>query len=215
MSRRWTHNEQLFVRCCGVILSRATMYASEGVSGVKVCTQGTTGNNSETTNSHYYQDFLKCTFPFPGSLPSYIFFDNNCNLLKHLISTDDHYFDLTGLPVDVFHAHNKHHETDIFCNTHCNPAMFSELIDKDGKWALNSSAAEQANAWFGGFQSIVREMPEPRCDSLPPPVFTHHLHEHRYNFYLDEMIAIRNRFTVNLLHRQGHHPHFQSLEGLL
>lgn len=36
MSRRWTHNEQLFVRCCGIILSRATFYGSEGVSGVKV-----------------------------------------------------------------------------------------------------------------------------------------------------------------------------------
>ena len=35
-SRRWTHNEQLFVRCCGIIISRATFYGSEGVSGVKV-----------------------------------------------------------------------------------------------------------------------------------------------------------------------------------
>jgi CxC6 like cysteine cluster associated with KDZ transposases len=36
MSRRWTHNEQLFVRCCGVIISRATFFGSEGVTGVKV-----------------------------------------------------------------------------------------------------------------------------------------------------------------------------------
>jgi hypothetical protein len=35
-SRKWTHNEQLFVRCCGVIISRATMYGSEGLTGVKV-----------------------------------------------------------------------------------------------------------------------------------------------------------------------------------
>jgi hypothetical protein len=35
-SRKWTHNEQLFVRCCGVITSRATMYGSEGLTGVKV-----------------------------------------------------------------------------------------------------------------------------------------------------------------------------------
>jgi hypothetical protein len=40
MSRRWTHNEQLFVRCCGVILSRATFFGSEGVSGVKVSIAG-------------------------------------------------------------------------------------------------------------------------------------------------------------------------------
>jgi hypothetical protein len=36
MSRRWTHNEQLFVYPCGVIASRATFFGSEGVSGVKV-----------------------------------------------------------------------------------------------------------------------------------------------------------------------------------
>jgi hypothetical protein len=36
LSRRWTHNEQLFVRPCGVIISRATFFGSEGVSGVKV-----------------------------------------------------------------------------------------------------------------------------------------------------------------------------------
>jgi len=36
LSRRWTHNEQLFVRCCDVITSRATFFGSEGVSGVKV-----------------------------------------------------------------------------------------------------------------------------------------------------------------------------------
>jgi hypothetical protein len=33
----WTHNEQLFVRCCGIITSRATFYGSEGIAGVKVC----------------------------------------------------------------------------------------------------------------------------------------------------------------------------------
>jgi hypothetical protein len=35
--RNWTHNEQLFVRCCGVIISRATFFGSEGVSGINVC----------------------------------------------------------------------------------------------------------------------------------------------------------------------------------
>lgn len=35
--RRRTHNEQLCVATCGVILGRATMYGSEGVNGVRVC----------------------------------------------------------------------------------------------------------------------------------------------------------------------------------
>lgn len=34
-SRR-THNEQLIMRCCGVILSRATLFGSEAVSAVNV-----------------------------------------------------------------------------------------------------------------------------------------------------------------------------------
>lgn len=38
--RNWTHNEQLFVRCCGVIISRATFFGSEGVSGVNVSSSG-------------------------------------------------------------------------------------------------------------------------------------------------------------------------------
>jgi hypothetical protein len=36
LSRRWTHNEQLMVRPCGVILARGTMYGSENVSSVAV-----------------------------------------------------------------------------------------------------------------------------------------------------------------------------------
>jgi hypothetical protein len=34
--RKWTHNEQLCVRPCGIIISRATMYNSEAVPAVKV-----------------------------------------------------------------------------------------------------------------------------------------------------------------------------------
>lgn len=36
ITRKYTHNEQLFVRCCGVILSRATFYHAEGIASVKV-----------------------------------------------------------------------------------------------------------------------------------------------------------------------------------
>lgn len=39
----------------------------------------------------------------------------------------------------------------------------------------------------------------------------------RYGFYLDEMIAIQNRFLVSELERKGHKPHLvprSVLEGL-
>lgn len=163
-SRKYTHNEQLCVKCCGIIISRATFYHAEGVAAVKVCCPFVIRPTSDATLT---QDFLKATFPqaYPGALPSYLFFDKNCQLLKHLIASGDHYFDRMGLPVDVFHASNCHHETDTFCNVHCNPAKFEELIDptQPNGWRFNSSAAEQANVWFGAFHSIVREMPIVKC----------------------------------------------------
>ncbi|KAJ7086968.1 hypothetical protein C8R44DRAFT_650414, partial [Mycena epipterygia] len=179
LTRNWTHNEQLFVRCCGIIVSRATFFGSEGVTGVKT--------------------FLKATFPpeYPGALPSYIFYDNNCSFLKHLLANGDHYFDHVGLPVDVFHFKCKHSEADVFCQAHCNPARFRELITSDGKWVFNSSAAEQTNAWFGKFQNMVQDMPVLK-----------------YNFFLDEMIALHNEQVAAMLHDQGHAPHIQS-ESLL
>ncbi|KAJ7439728.1 hypothetical protein B0H11DRAFT_1687812, partial [Mycena galericulata] len=175
LARSWTHNEQLFVRCCGIIISRATFFGSEGISGVK--------------------DFLKATFPphYPGSLPSYIFYDNNCSFLKHLHASGETYFNNVGLPVDVFHFKCKHSEGDVFCQTHCNPARFRELINSEGKWVFNSSAAEQANVWFGKFQNIVQDMSVLK-----------------YNFFLDEMISIHNEHVAAELKSQGQAPHMQS-----
>jgi hypothetical protein len=67
--------------------------------------------------------------------------------------------------------------------------MFPDLI-VNNKWRFNSSAAEVTNAWFGGFQSIVREM---RVD--------------RYNFFLDEMIKRRNRMIVADLRKRHARPY--------
>jgi len=60
---------------------------------------------------------------------------------------------------------------------------------ENGKWVFNSSAAEQTNAWIGGFLAIVREM---RVE--------------RYNFFLDEMIRRRNIWIVEELARKGKNP---------
>lgn len=35
-SRKWTHNEQLMVRLCGIVIGRATFYTSEAISAVRV-----------------------------------------------------------------------------------------------------------------------------------------------------------------------------------
>lgn len=112
------------------------------------------------------------------------------------------YFSNCALPVDVFHFKSKHKETDLICNQFCNPYSWEELrmVNDDGTevWRFNSSAAEQSNAWIGGYQSIVREM---QAD--------------RYDFFLDEMIKRRNRKTIGDLRRSGKAPHQIPHEVLL
>jgi hypothetical protein len=100
------------------------------------------------------------------------------------------YFDDIALPVDVFHFKSKHKESDIECGQHCNPYIWPELRTDDGKWRFNSSAAEQANAWYGGFLAIVRDM---QAD--------------RYEFFLDEMIKQRNRMIVKEPKDKGKKPY--------
>ena len=84
-----------------------------------------------------------------------------------------------------------------FCGLNCNPAMFPDLV-KDGKWRFNSSAAEMTNAWFGRFQPVVREM-----------------REDRFDFFLDEMIKLKNRLIVKDLERRGAVPYQVPREVLL
>ena len=67
---------------------------------------------------------------------------------------------------------------------------YPELMDKDGKYYFNSSIAEQVNVWFGAFHNICREM---------TPV--------KYDFFLDEMILRKNRYTIASLAQQGKEPH--------
>jgi hypothetical protein len=123
------------------------------------------------------------------------------------MASGDHYFDKVGLPVDVWHFKCKHKEGDIFCQVHCNPARFKELIGADGEtWIFNSSAAEQSNSWFGKFQTIVQEMAISR---YAPLQFSRNFSDRnpRYTFFLDEMISIHNEYVVKELERKGYRPH--------
>ncbi|TFK59183.1 hypothetical protein BDN72DRAFT_906089 [Pluteus cervinus] len=137
-ARRRSHNEQLIVSCCGVIIARATMFGAEAVSAVK--------------------DMFKSVYRCPEDLPDVGFYDDACHWQAHLQKEQDTYFKDMILPVDVFHFKSKHKESDEFCQKNCNPAMWKELFDKDNNWVFNSSAAEQVNVWMGGYLAIVRDM---------------------------------------------------------
>lgn len=137
---------------------------------------------------------IKNTFRINGYMPDHIFFDNNCQLAKLVKAGNgkpgDPAFDKTGLSVDVFHFNCKHSEKDTYCQLHCNPISFPELLGEGGKgWFFNSSIAEQTNVWLGGYHSICREM---LVD--------------KYRFFLDEMILIRNQFTYAKLERDRRNP---------
>lgn len=133
------------------------------------------------------------TFPeeLPGSRPTFLFYDDNCQLYKFLKGCGERvrgYFKRMGLPVDVFHFTSKHKMTDTVCQQHCNPYHFQDLRTGNA-WTFNSSAAEQANVWFGKYKGVVREM-----------------HEHRYNFFLDEMILLHNDNVFASLQKRGQDP---------
>jgi len=141
-------------------------------------------------------------FPTRRSLPGVIWYDNNCKLYSMLRNDADprlrDYFKGCALPVDVFHYKTKHKASDIDCGKNCNPYIWPELRINDTEWRFNSSAAEQVNAWYGGFQAIVREM---QVD--------------RYHFFLNEMVKRRNRLIVEDLRRRGARPCYLSRSYLL
>lgn len=143
--------------------------------------------------------FWRALFPTKKSLPQFLFMDSNCKILQHIHAQGDQdYFSDCGLPVDVFHFDNKHKDSDEFCARWCNPLLWPDLVGPDGHWRFNSSAAEQTNVWFGGYQPIVREM---RVE--------------RYNFFLDEMIRRRNEMVVQDHRKKGYEPHLIPRKELL
>ncbi|KIJ05333.1 hypothetical protein PAXINDRAFT_93606 [Paxillus involutus ATCC 200175] len=166
--RKRTHNEQLIVAPCGMILSRETFYGAEGVASV-----------IEMIKRTFCDEFIK---------PNHIFYDNNCTL-SYMVRNDP-YFKSIGLSVDVFHFKCKHSTEDEWCQQHCNPASFEDLVGEDGKWLFNSSVAEQTNIWFGEYHSICREMTADR-----------------YAFFLDEMIIQKNCLCKVKLEVEGCKPH--------
>ena len=91
--------------------------------------------------------------------------------------------------VDAWHFCNKHAVTHEYCQLHCNPAKYPELMDDAASWFFNTSIAEQTNAWLGGYHSMCHEMLSAKFD-----------------FFLDEMICLCNIEIIQGLQEKGHHP---------
>ncbi|KAG8849067.1 hypothetical protein FRC20_002395 [Serendipita sp. 405] len=175
--RKRTFCEELVVLSCGIVIGRTTFYGSEAPNGVVT--------------------FWEHLFPTPQSVPTFMWYDNNCHVKKILRNEPEHRLNQVALPVDVFHFKTKHKDNDKFCGEHCNPILWPELRDGD-KWTFNSSAAEQVNAWIGGFLAMVREMREENCA-----------------FFLDEMLRRRNEYRIGELDRKGMQPKHINMDILM
>ncbi|THV00023.1 hypothetical protein K435DRAFT_606423, partial [Dendrothele bispora CBS 962.96] len=176
--RKRTHNEQLIICPCGIIVARETFFHSEAFSLVA--------------------SFCKETFQHRRK-PNHFIYDTNCILSKHVRNHTDpemrQFFKDIGLAVDVFHFKSKHKESDTYCGQNCNPFDFPELLytDENGrtKWYFNTSIAEQTNTWFSRYQPMCREMGS---------IF--------YDFFLNQMVLMHNVHKKNQLTREGFNPRY-------
>ncbi|EGG12306.1 uncharacterized protein MELLADRAFT_89176 [Melampsora larici-populina 98AG31] len=171
LSRARTHNDQLCVSTCGVILARETFYHSEGVSAVRV---------SNFVSSVQAYDCTLTTFPYSGLSTTYV---PKCDA-----SGEDYGpFMETVFPVDPFHF-RSHKETDKFCQYYTDPKLFPELRDANG-WYFNASAGECANVWYGGFASLARNMHPIRFNFMMEDMIE------RRNDWLIRRLSKRNNIT--------------------
>jgi hypothetical protein len=188
--RKRTHNEQLFVAPCGMIIARETFFHAEAIYSVIVSLFKfffVDFSTRDLMESHCTGDD-QANLPYTGYKARSHFFDNNCSIAKAV--KNDPFFQDIGLTVDVFHFKCKHSEKDVFCQEKCNPAAYPELLGEGlQQWYFNSSVAEQTNSWLGGYHAICREMTV-----------------HRYNFFLDEMIRRRNQITLDKLIKGKQEP---------
>ncbi|TFY76226.1 hypothetical protein EWM64_g7787 [Hericium alpestre] len=135
--RKKTHNEQLFVAPCGMIIACKTFFRSEAYSSVL--------------------EMLKHIYPRQMLLPDHVSYDSSCIIQK--MDGDDPYFDNIAFTVDVFHFFCKHSKKDEYCQMHCNPKEHPELVDDDGNgWFFNTSICKQTNNWIGKYLPMCREM---------------------------------------------------------
>ncbi|KAK7033866.1 hypothetical protein R3P38DRAFT_2917807 [Favolaschia claudopus] len=108
---------------------------------------------------------------FPESRPSFLAYDDACNLLRHIVTQDPNspWFNVTKLIVDAWH-YIGHQASDILCRIWCNPApangsqpdLIIVQVDENGRThktrAFNTETAEQLNSWLTSYEAQLRQM---------------------------------------------------------
>ena len=101
----------------------------------------------------------------------------------------ERHFEHVGMVVDRYHFGAKHKITDAHCRKNCDPAMFPDLKDSSGAPRFATSMGETTNAWFVKHDTIVRGMQSDRAQ-----------------FYIDEVIRLKNEAIKRLCERRGYQP---------
>ncbi|KAJ7717882.1 hypothetical protein B0H16DRAFT_1337809 [Mycena metata] len=116
----------------------------------------------------------------PDSKPSFLAYDDACNLLRHIVTQDPNspWLSSTRFIVDAWH-YIGHRATDILCRIWCNPApttysngsqpdLIAIHVDSNGNQhttrAFNTETAEQLNAWLNGYEAQLRHMSDINYD---------------------------------------------------
>ncbi|KAF7360932.1 hypothetical protein MSAN_01123200 [Mycena sanguinolenta] len=113
----------------------------------------------------------------PNSRPSFIAYDDACDLLRHIITQNrnDPWITSTKFIVDAWH-YIGHRATDMLCRVWCNPAPKNGsqpdlvVVEQDANGvqhqtrAFNTETAEQLNSWLNGFETQLRHMSDVNYD---------------------------------------------------
>lgn len=154
---RKTYCIQTLQHACGVPISWMKMYSSESPTQVMA--------------------FLRRTFPTANSRPSYIFYDNACTILAHVVTQLRlrSWLQTSRFLCDAWHYIN-HRSDDLLCRVWCNPApadgsqpdLVINNVDEHGRSystrAFNTETAEQFNAWITSHEASLKQMSEYNFD---------------------------------------------------
>ncbi|KAJ6608558.1 hypothetical protein B0H10DRAFT_2302548 [Mycena sp. CBHHK59/15] len=113
----------------------------------------------------------------PDSRPSFLAYDDACNLLRHIVTQDPNssWIQSTKFIVDAWH-YIGHRATDLLCRIWCNPAptngsqpdLITVSVDDNGRThttrAFNTETVEQLNAWLNGYEAQLRQMSDVNYD---------------------------------------------------
>jgi hypothetical protein len=163
---RHVHCVETVTRPCGCIIAWSKFPTSESPTNIV--------------------QMLEQIFPSVESRPSYFVIDKACRILAMLQNRGQRaaWFQTSRFLVDVFHF--KNHHGDPICQQYCNPTPSIHddpnlvLSIQDGnnpprlQRAFNTEAAEQLNAWFGGYASQLSHLHPANHDFLVQIMLMYH-----------------------------------------